>query len=138
MQKCQAALAARDFQRRSVSLRPSLQKQAEKWGVSRFALKRALVNPSNRLRRVEEKTRIRRVKPSTTASDIVRAHKVKLHKERSVQRIRAPIRQRLKADRHKRKVSSFVGVEEIKAISEAASSQHLEDLRFFTNRKRMR
>lgn len=136
MPKSDAALAARDFQRRSVNLRPSLQKQAEKWGVSRYALKRALANPSKRLRKVEEKKKIKRVKPSATASDILRTHKVKLHKARSVQRIRAPVRQRLKAEQQKRKIAGSVDAADAKAISEAASSQRLDDLRFFTNRKK--
>lgn len=125
------AKAARQFQRRSKETRPKISIAAAKIGVSPRVFRRALKNPSKKLKIQEEATRIRRVKPEKTAAAVHSDSKVKFHAQRSTRRLRQPIRRELREKRKSLKQSRMiVGKEEMRRVGAFALRQQSVEVRF--------
>lgn len=129
----QLAKATRNYQRRAHDRRETLVEIARKTGVSVGVFKRAMRNPSKKLKKQEEATRIRRADPAKTAATIKKD--VKHHSYRSVQRARQPVRKKRLDAIRKRKIANFVPAEMIGTVGRRAMKQQQDDLQFFSSQK---
>jgi hypothetical protein len=129
------AKSARVFQRKGLKNRETVAAAARKAGVSAKVFRGALKNPSKTLRKHQEATKIKATAPKVSAAAIHRKTSVKLHTVRAVQRIRAPVRAKITAERRSRKQSNFVPQELVGFVGRRSMRQAADDAKWFSSRK---
>jgi hypothetical protein len=131
----QLAKSARDFQRKAVKDRETVAAAARKAGVSAKVFRGALKNPGKKLRKQQEATKIKAATPKASAASIHRKKSVKIHHIRAVQRLRAPARVKLLAERRACKERNFVPQEDVGLVGRRAMRIAASDAKWFSSEK---